>query len=568
MSPSRRTQSAREELVAIQRELFRRNQRQIESSVARPPRYLAEYEAEVARRTKGFEDTISPEALVTEAALRDIVFIGDFHTLRTAQKTFVHLAEELLERAGLDRPGPDGADRLLPAFALELVESEQQPALDTYLAGRWTQKKEKRFLERIVGPDHWVEGNWDNYKPILEFARQHEIPVLGIEGRGGTRVRARADSLIRRDEHMAERIVEFLAEYPERPLLVLVGELHVAPPHLPACIRAAAKARGLPAPRHLVLYQNREEIHWNLVEQGRADAVDVVRIRKDEYCSVNTPPHIVQQSYLNWLEADDTLIDSPRPAEKFEELARMIAAFLEIDVGDGLESVEVFSAHDLSFLPRLRRSKDFSDHDIELIRSQVLASESYTIPAAGVVYLAKLSLNHIAEEASHFLHFVCAGASREPADLIDSFYARCLEEALGFFGSKVINPKRRCDHRRDFAEDVDRFRDQGITAIDGEGYRLARFVLEHKGLERGKVKKDDPWLKVIYAQDHEMFHRVTHALGYILGDRLFWGLKRDRISKNEIRELFHESFDADEAPLLTYFTLAKRLASVRIPRRL
>ena len=568
MAPSRRTQSAHEELVGIQQELFRRNQRQIETSVARPPRYLAEYEAEVARRTKDFEDVISPEALIAEAALRDVVFIGDFHTLRPAQKTFVHLAEQLLDRAGYDRPTPGDTVRLRPAFALELVESEHQLALDTYLAGRWTQTKEKRFLERIVGPDHWVEGNWQNYKPILELARQHEIPVLGIEGRGGTRVRARADSLARRDQHMAEQIVEFLSEFPERPLLVLVGELHVAPPHLPARVRAVARARGLSAPSQLVLYQNREEIHWQLVEQGRADSVEVVRIRTDEYCSVNTPPHIVQQSYLNWLEADDTLIDSPRPAEKFEELARLIAVFLEIDLGDALEKVEVFSAHDLSFLPRLRRSKSFSSRDVELIREQVLASESYAIPEAGVVYLAQLSLNHISEEASHFLHYICAGAGREPADLIDSFYARCLEEALGFFGSKVINPKRKCDHRRDFAEDAERFRDQGIALIDGESYRLARFVLEHKSLEQGKVSKGEPWLKAIYAQDHEMFHRVTHALGYILGDRLFYGLKRNRIGKDEIREMFHERFDEEEAPLLTYFALAKRLASVRIPQRL
>jgi len=522
----------------------------------------------VARRTKTYQAVVAPADLIAEAARRQVVYVGDYHTLRTAQKTYLHLAEELIERAGLEGHHPAPAGRRRPALALELVESENQPALDTYLQGEWSAAKERRFLETIVGKDHWVVGNWPNYRPRLELARRHELPVNGIEGHVGTSVRARAESRLRRDRHMAERIVDFLEAHEARPLLVLVGELHIALPHLPTRVRELAKARGLRTPRHLMLYQNREEIHWQLVEEGRFDDVELVKIRQDEYCSTNTPPHIVQQSYLNWLEADDTLVDSPRPAEKFREIAGLIAEFLDLEIGDALDAVEVFSAHDLSFLPRLARRKVFSQPDLEVIREQILSAESYAIPKAGVIYLARLSVNHIAEEATHFLHHVAAGGVSEPADLIDAFYARCLEEALGFFGSKVINPKRRCPHDRDFREDVDRFREYGITAVDGEGYRVARFVLEHRRLEKGQSRRGDPWLKVIYAQDAEMFHRVTHALGYSLGDRLYYALKRERVSKAEIRELFLESFSAEEAPLLTYFAWARRLSGVRTPKRL
>ncbi|NOZ87148.1 MAG: ChaN family lipoprotein [Deltaproteobacteria bacterium] len=563
-SINRKSREARYEIVAIQQALFKRNQKLIEASIARPPKYLAEYEAEVLRRTKSFREAISPKELIQRAQTVDIVYIGDYHTLRPAQKTFLHVAEGLV-KAG--RQAGKGQEPLT-IFAMEMVETEKQATLDAYMKGKWSKAKENRFLSEVIGPDHWLVGNWENYKPILEFARQNNILVAGIEGKGGTKLHTRSDSLARRDKHMAETIVELLSKYPFHTIMVLVGELHIAPPHLPKMVRKLAGTRNLKKPKCLILYQNREEIYWKLVKQGKEDTIEVVHIKGDEYCSLNTPPHIVQQSYVNWLEAGETLVDSPDLGDKFREIAEIIAQFLGIDLKGALDQVEVYSAHDLSFFARLKQSKAFTKSELDIIREQVLSSESYTIPNMGMVYLAKLSLNHIAEEASHFIHYVCAKSSREPADLVNSFYARCLEEALGFFGSKVINPKRKCDHQRDFLQDIETFREKGIAAVDGEAYRLARFVIAHKDMEKGKSKKSDPWLKVLYSQDVDMFNRLTHALGYMLGDRLYYGLKRDRISKEEIRNLFHERFDEEEQPLLTYFALCRRLSSIRIPKRL
>ena len=80
---------------------------------------------------------------------------------------------------------------------------------------------------------------------------------------------------------------------------------------------------------------------------------------------------------------------------------------------------------------------------------QVASSESYFIPRIPLVYLANLSINHVSEEATHFLKHLCVAAEL-PTDPIDRFYANTLHEAIGFFGSKVINHKRKAATEIDF----------------------------------------------------------------------------------------------------------------------
>src|SRR5205807_537677 len=168
-------------------------------------------------------------------------------------------------------------------------------------------------------------------------------------------------------------------------------------------------------------------------------------------------------------------LESDHPERRFKELARIVARFLRLEgaaLREALDGVQVYTAGDLSFLQTLS-NRGFSKKEIHTIERQILARESYYIPRARIAYLANLSVNHAAEEATHF-------------------------------------------HRH---------------------------------------------------SDAELFNAVTHSLGYILGERLYYGLARGRILKPEVRALFLDPLDEDGAPFLTYFDLSTRLADVRIPRR-
>jgi hypothetical protein len=57
-------------------------------------------------------------------------------------------------------------------------------------------------------------------------------------------------------------------------------------------------------------------------------------------------------------------------------------------------------------------------------------------------------------------------------------------------------------------------------------------------------------------QDDHLFHAVSHALGYLLGEALARAFESGRMKRRELRTLFLDPFPA---PADRYFTLAARL---------
>ncbi len=100
--------------------------------------------------------------------------------------------------------------------------------------------------------------------------------------------------------------------------------------------------------------------------------------------------------------------------------------------------------------------------------------------------------------------------------------------------------------------------------LDPLEIRAAELVLAHLELEAGRRV---PGLrrKLYGASDAHLFNAVTHVLGYILGDKLYYALVAGESTKAEVRALFLDPLDEEGAATQTYFILAERLASVRIP---
>jgi hypothetical protein len=526
--------TAREEIGRLQRALFQRQRRLIARAVHKASPQFAAYEARVQRRVRRHLREASYDELLAAVASSDLVFVGDYHTLKQAQRSFLKLVQRL---TALGRP-------LL--LALEFVQGRHQKALDLYLQGRLSAPA---FLERIEYRRHQRFDVWPHFGPIFEEARRRRLPVIAIDARGG---------LAERDAYAARRIARAVQQRPGALVLTLTGQLHVAPPHLPRAVHRALGRAGSGL-RALTVYQNCEDLYWALQAQGRELDVEAVLVRDGEWCLINTPPVIVQQSFLDWIEGGEEPLEGEHPERRFRELALLVARFLRLDDAafhEALEGVEVYTAGDLSFLGSLPQ-RGFSPREIRTIEKQILARESYYIPRARIAYLANLSVNHAAEEAAHFVRHVVSSASEEERGLVDSFYARALEEAFAFCGSKIVNPRRKCPHEPEF--------ERLARGPDPFQRSVARFVLAHLRLERGK--RPLYALRGLYREGEALFNAVTHSLGYMLGERLYYALARGRVLKSEVRQLFLDPLDEDGAPLLTYLDLASRLSDVRIPRR-
>jgi uncharacterized iron-regulated protein len=106
-------------------------------------------------------------AQVVEAiAAQEVVFVGETHNDQTA-----HVIERQLLEQTFARLAQGAKEHNQLALSLEMFERDVQTPLDEYLAGLIT---EPQFL---ASTRPWKNYETD-YRPLVEFARAHELPVI------------------------------------------------------------------------------------------------------------------------------------------------------------------------------------------------------------------------------------------------------------------------------------------------------------------------------------------------------------------------------------------------------
>lgn len=532
--------SPREELLKLHQQIFRQNKRVIRESVIHEERDFKSYERRYLKSVRDYKSLATPEEMLDAAFNSHIVYVGDYHTLKQSQRSLLRILRALK------------TSKLI--LGMEVIQARHQHGLESYMAGSIT---DKTFLQKIGFRKHWFFDLWENFKPLFDYAKENRIPVFGLEADP-----SEGTSLRLRDQKMAATIVDLHLKYPDHLIFVFVGDLHLAPQHLPKEVLKGCRKKKI-FPKTLVLYQNSEVLYWKLA-QKELEQTPVVKISKQAYCLMNTPPILCQQSYLNWLEHEEGSLDFADVKQTFLEYMDRMATFLGLELGPEKEEVEIFTCGDLSFLKRLRESGDFSPREIREIKRQILRSESYTIPKRKLVYLANVSVNHAAEEASHTIRHLCAG-DEFPRPMQDAFYANILHEALGFFGSKLINPHRKCLRPSD-SKRLIRYLEASHSIKDRLlEYTIASLLLQHEA----KVGEGIPFhTNTIAALSVDFFIGLTHAIGYYLGEKIFYGLLEEQISKAEVSNLFKDPFYEDGEAVRRYFELESQLRPVKLPKRM
>ena len=147
----------------------------------------------------------------------------------------------------------------------------------------------------------------------------------------------------------------------------------------------------------------------------------------------------------------------------------------------------------------------------------------------------------------------------DPKGLVDAFYFRIMNEAIAFLGSKIVNPKRKCTHEESLRTLVEQKKSPPSVEMIA-----ARMALDHKEMERGAII---PHLSDIFHSNSELFNAVTHILGYILGDKLYYALVRNKITATEARSMFFEPLEDEGAAMLMYFEWTNRVGRLKTPKR-
>ncbi len=271
----------------------------------------------------------------------------------------------------------------------------------------------------------------------------------------------------------------------------------------------------------------------------------------------------MQQSYLNWLYHEEGTFDWVDPKASFLNLVKQICTILDLKVPKDYENIEVYTCGDLSFLQHLKRKKMFTPDEFKFINSQIRSEQSCFFPRARVAYIANVSIHHAAEEASHYIKFLFSG-EEFPRSRQDAFYANILHEALGFFGSKLINAKRKCPRYPDFVQEKRFLEKSGLDKMRALEYETALQFIEHWQ----KVRQQNALFhnNKIANLSSKLFLSLTHAIGYDLGDHLYFGFMNGSFDKREFQALLQDPFEEDGRTSTVYLNLFNRLKSVKRPR--
>jgi uncharacterized iron-regulated protein len=561
---------ARTHLLRIQRSMYDRLKEHARDLLGGLSPELRRYFNEYQRDFSDFKEISTKQELLTALQRSQVVFCGDYHTLSQAQRTVIRLLREALPR--LER------QKRAVILALEMVRPGDQRFVHEFLAGKIS---EIEFLRGISFHRQWG-FHWENYRSLFLFAREHQLKIVGLNSPKKNRI----PTLKGRDQAAAKIIARLSETHPKSQIFCLMGDLHLAQAHLPRYVHEAFKKKKL-ARRLLVIHQNNERFYWKLVERKLEQRVEVLKMKDNIFCVMNTPPWVKLQSHVKWAEllsesqTRGAVFSVSRPqqasalpdgfdeidySDEVRELLQMIAQFIQLP-SPPEDNFSIHGPQDLGFLGRLKREHLFPSKERRIIERALTEFKSHFIPRTNVLFFTSLSINHTATQSALFLHSALSGFDRVFTNPKQDFYVFVWVEALGFLGSKIINHKRKCNGPKDLARVVNQGLPRRPTRTQVTNFEIAQFVLDHlkreTSAEEEKKPLSPPPLPGPSAQIDSVFfyYKVAKVLGQLLGQGLYLAVVDEKVTRHELSDLFRSPWHSFSAPRVRelYMTWIRRL---------
>jgi hypothetical protein len=508
----RRNAVQRHALAGVQREV-----RATDSSGRR--KYLRDF----SQAFRSYDSVIDSRQLSATIAAADIVLVGDYHALPTAQRFAASLLEQRAH-AG-DRP---------IVLGVETIFARHQHVLEEW----WRREiDENEFRERIRFDADWGY-EWSPFYELLVTAREHGEAIYGLDCMPREDLR----KIGARDRHAVDKIAEIRDRHPDAVIFVLFGESHFAPSHLPRRLR-----ERLPNERALTVLQNVDALYWRATAEHH-DHVETVRVNDAVVCVFNSTPLEKYESYRLYLSRCQAEAGQPDLVPTIYNFIDSLLSFLDINryashnrtqpkfLVDMLPEVHGGSSD--GRLRQLLTRAAYEPNQIESMLQHVETRGCVYLPSINAFYVREFKMLHAAEEAARFLHHACRGlplrrngrpvAAVEPSD---RFYARVVEHTLASFGSRVLYPAR-----------------------------PAESVLEAWTLSPKACKK---LLNDALRAERAGFDATAQKLGYALGSELYDAYLRASVSPTVLRHWFLSHIEQPGAAAKTFAEILHKARSTR-----
>ncbi len=411
-------------------------EREIGAQDSHPRRkYLREFN----RAFRSYDSLLDSQQMENALGSADVVLVGDYHALPAAQRYTAALVEQ--RALGGDRPVVLGVETIF--------------ARDQHILEEWWRREidEDELRQRIRFDLDWGY-DWTPFHELLVSARDHAEGVYGLDCMPREDLRR----IGARDRHAAAKIAEIRERHPHAVIVVLFGESHLAPGHLPRVLH-----QQMPGTRVLTVLQNVDALYWRAAGE-RADKVEAVRVNDEVLCVFNATPLEKYESYRLFLDQWSRCENAPDFAPTIYNLIDSLARFLEINrysLHNGTQPKflvdllpEVYGGASDAMLRRLLSRNGVGEQDRAAMLARVEERGSAYLPEVNSFYVREFQMIHAAEDAARFLHQACQGLPQRINRRVESegtsrrrsagdeFYTHVIEHAVAFFGSRVLYPAR------------------------------------------------------------------------------------------------------------------------------
>jgi uncharacterized iron-regulated protein len=524
--------------IRIRKELYRQVETQAKIRLGGEDAELSQYRKEYEKEFGKKWQPSTQSELFRRLQISRLVLMGDFHALQQSQKT--HL--RVLKHFETERP------RVL---CLECFEAEDQLKLEKFMAGRVS---EREFLKSIEWSKKWGFP-WDHFRPLIRWAQANKVPVYGINRNAKKRTAA---SLRSRDLFAAQKLQTILKAHPDSIVFAIYGDMHLAQGHMPA---ALLKLMGPGFKKKIFrLFQNSEKIYFQLLEKELESTVDVVELSKDSFCLLNVPPWVKWQNYLMYLEQTYDLGLLEEEAIDYTDHISSYVKIISEELGWPLvcDDLSVYTAQDPQLWAKLQTH--FSAKELAWAETLIEEESSFYIPELGIGYLARPTVNHAATLAAKYVHAKWSGSQKSFFEVPKDFLRQIWMEGLAYFGSKIINHKRKTDTVADLRTALVT---RGVTGSGKEPLMLALTQKMHELM----VVSNRPQVRgVLQPKKKRSYLLASRLLGGMMGERLYSAYHKKSLSKLTLhsflkRPLGEESFN------IAYYEMMEIIESLPAPFR-
>ena len=560
---SRRSAAQLHAIASVEREI-----RAIDPAVGR--KYLRDFR----EAYRSYEKVLGASDVRHEIANAGTVLVGDYHALPNSQR---YLAEILRDSELQQRP---------IVLGVETIFSRDQHILDEWFRG---EIDENELRQRIRFELDWGY-DWTPFYELLSAARDRGAFIYGLDCMPREDLR----KIGARDRHAADKIAELRQRHYDALILILFGESHLAPQHLPALLQ-----QRLPAEPMLTVLQNVDALYWRAAGEA-SDHVEAVEVRnevrKDDrkevgkdirehvLCVFNATPLEKYETYRIWLDRwgrSDKDHSGPDLGPTLYNLIEGMVRFLGINQYSSHNTTqprllvdlmpEVYSRSSDALLRRLLSRKGFTAEQRKRLLRQVRERGSVYLAPINAVYVREFRMTSSAEDAVRCLHQACRGLPNlshgkapaaqaapgaETLNQDDAFYVAVFEHALAFFGSRILHPARPAFRDTDLAElfDVTHEDLEHQTALPfADAVDVLNFLTEHR--QHDLCDLHSP------AFTGRKYEYTAEQLGYLTGTDLYDAYIEGRLSTANLRKLFLTHIEEPGVASQAYVQLRRRLRS-------